>query len=123
MPLLKLLGSPELDKPAYFESVQRLMCSIYEHKPLGITSTICIGGISSKDDAVSLAWFYTTVAVKSVEARNDRQVRELCEKLSQFPGCGFKGLQTVLGGGDLEGNTGPILPIYCSPCRRQLCAR
>lgn len=99
MPLLSLLGSPGLHKPSYTKPLQRLMCAIYDF-PLGITRIIAAGNIASSDHAVHLAWFYSTVAVASETARQDRHVRSLCERFREFD-CD-QSLSTVLGGGELR---------------------
>ena len=96
MPLLSLLGSPGLDKPAYAKPLQRLMCAIYGF-PLNLTRIIAAGSIASSEHAVQLAWFYSTVAVASETARQDRDVRSLCDQFRRF-GCD-QSLTTVLSGG------------------------
>ena len=96
MPLLSLLGSPGLDKPAYAKPLQRLMCAIYDF-PLNITRVIATGSIASSEHAVQLAWFYSTVAVASETARKNPYVRSLCDQFRGF-GCD-QSLATVLDGG------------------------
>ena len=98
--------SKELDKPAYRNALDKILCAIYTF-PSNITETVCASMPYITTDLVHrLAWFYARVAAVSDAAREDELLPVLCEQLQEHGGQCSRHLRTILvGAGVLESDT------------------
>ena len=103
IPVIELLASPTLQKPALRKPLRQLLCNIYSFR-LNITELIhhyCIFHQEHIDQnqATLFSWFFSQVAVSNddagANARAEPLIHELCNVLSIFH-C-TNDLETILG--------------------------
>ncbi len=85
LPLLRLLGKPELHKPVYRKPLLVVLTDLYMMLDGLVVTTalemVTNGRIHNHNDKATLIWFCKTLALESAFAREDEQIERLSQLL------------------------------------------